>query len=69
MLRLHCSPSTQLYLRSTVDTALQISRQLATDPIVPNRQHHYYEYSLEDQAQLEEDLRNRLLDGDYTCNP
>ena len=28
MLRLHCPPSTQLYLRSTVDTALQISRQI-----------------------------------------
>ena len=28
MLRLDYPPSTQLYLRSTVDTALQISRQL-----------------------------------------
>jgi len=29
MLRLNCSPSTQLYLRSTVDTALRIYRQLS----------------------------------------
>jgi hypothetical protein len=28
MLRLDCPPSPQLYLRSTVDTALQIYRQL-----------------------------------------
>jgi hypothetical protein len=41
MLRLVCPPSTQLYLRSTVDTALQIYRQLSAatclfrGPILP----------------------------------
>jgi hypothetical protein len=32
MLRLDCSPPTQLFLRSTVDTALQIYRQLSSSP-------------------------------------
>jgi hypothetical protein len=34
MLRLDCPPSTQLYLRSTVDTALQILRQMVAVPVI-----------------------------------
>jgi hypothetical protein len=39
MLRLNRSPSTQLYLRSTVDTALQINRQVSTERYLADMRH------------------------------